>query len=70
MGSPIKLRVQKHREKLRAAGLRPVQLWLPNTSADAFKLRCERESASLRDDLSEADVQAWIAEVSETEGWD
>jgi hypothetical protein len=70
MGKPVKIRVQEHREKLRAAGLRPVQLWLPNTASASFKLRCERESASLRDDLSEADVLAWIAEVSETEGWE
>jgi hypothetical protein len=70
MGASVTLRVKKHREQLRAAGLRPVQLWLPDTSLAGFRLRCERESASLKDDPNEADLQDWIAEVTEAEGWE
>jgi hypothetical protein len=30
-------RVDKHRAKLKAAGLRPVQLWLPDTRKRGFR---------------------------------
>jgi hypothetical protein len=69
MGSAITQRVRKHREQLRAAGLRPVQIWLPDTSSDSFRMRCERESLSLANDPLETETLAWIAEVADTDGW-
>ncbi|MGO8756944.1 MAG: antitoxin MazE family protein [Terracidiphilus sp.] len=65
----VTVRVRKHREHLRAAGLRPVQLWLPDTSSESFRRKCERESLSLANDPHEAEVLAWIAEVADTDGW-
>ena len=67
--SSITIRVRKHRERLRAAGLRPVQLWLPDTSSESFRRKCERESLSLTNDPLEAEPLAWIAEVADTDGW-
>jgi hypothetical protein len=44
--APVNARVQKHRESLRAAGLRPVQIWVPDTRrpgfADECRLQCQR----------------------------
>jgi hypothetical protein len=67
--SSITIRVRKHREQLRAAGLRPVQLWLPDTSSESFRRKCERESLSLTNDPLEAETLAWIADVADTDGW-
>lgn len=36
-------RVRKHRESLRAAGLRPVQIWLPDTRQPGFDEECRRQ---------------------------
>jgi hypothetical protein len=36
-------RVQRRRAKLRAAGLRPVQLWVPDTRAPGFAKECRRQ---------------------------
>jgi hypothetical protein len=69
MGSAITQRVRKHREQLRSAGLRPVQLWLPDTSSESFRRKCERESLSLAGDPHEVEVLDWIAEVADTDGW-
>ena len=69
MGSAITQRVRKHREQLRAAGLRPVQLWLPDTTSESFRKKCERESLLLANDPHEAETLAWIAEVADTDGW-
>ena len=42
-------RVRKHRAALRAAGLRPVQIWVPDTRRRGFAAECRRQSLSLRD---------------------
>ena len=38
-------RVQKHRDALRAQGLRPVQVWVPDTRAEGFAEECARHVA-------------------------
>jgi hypothetical protein len=67
--SSVTIRVRKHREQLRAAGLRPVQFWLPDTSSESFRKKCERESLLLANDPLEAETLAWVAEVADTDGW-
>ncbi len=37
-------KVRAHRAKLRAQGLRPVQIWLPDTRSEAFKAEARRQS--------------------------
>jgi len=37
-------RVARRRAKLRAAGLRPVQLWVPDTTTPEFKKEAHRQS--------------------------
>lgn len=36
-------RVKKHRDALRAQGLRPVQIWVPDTRAEGFAEECARQ---------------------------
>jgi hypothetical protein len=69
MGAPVTERVRKHREQLRADGLKPVQLWIPDTRSESFRKKCERESLSLATDPHEDETLAWIAEVADTDGW-
>lgn len=38
-------RVAKHRESLRAQGLRPVQIWVPDTRAAGFAEECAHQTA-------------------------
>ena len=45
MSSNTALRVQKHRLALRDAGLRPIQIWVPNTQSPGFLEECCRQSA-------------------------
>ena len=37
-------RVQKRRETLRAQGLRPVQIWVPDTRQPGFAKECARQA--------------------------
>ena len=64
-------RVQRRRDKLRAAGLRPVQIWLPDTRAAGFAEECARQSRLVRDaetPAGPAEDAAW-SEASDTTGW-
>ena len=62
-------RVRKHRDQLRAAGFKPIQIWVPDTRSASFRQRCEQECLSLTSDPQETEVLAWIAEAAETSGW-
>jgi Protein of unknown function (DUF3018) len=62
-------RVQKHRQALRAAGLRPIQIWVPDTRRRGFAAECRRQSLSLRDDRRERDTLEWIHNAADQVDW-
>jgi hypothetical protein len=68
----VNIRVQKHREALRQAGLRPVQIWVPDTRPTEFALECERQVRILAA-ADQLDVQALDAlmheSLADVEGW-
>lgn len=41
-------RVARYRAKLREQGLRPVQLWVPDTTSAEFRARWRRSASRLR----------------------
>ena len=69
MNAKIAERVRRHRDGLRAAGLRPVQIWVPDTRRPGFAEECRRQSRSLRDDPHEREILDWIEAAAATEGW-
>ena len=69
MGTPVTARVQKRREALRMAGLRPVQIWVPDTRRPLFAEECHRQSAVLISDKHEREILEWAASGVDTEGW-
>ncbi|MBI1285796.1 MAG: DUF3018 family protein [Thiobacillus sp.] len=62
-------RVNKHRAALRAAGLRPVQIWVPDTRRPGFAEECRRQSLALTSDALEAETLDWLAAAADTTGW-
>jgi hypothetical protein len=69
MRSAVTERVRKHREQLRADGLKPLQIWIPDTRSESFRQKCERESLSLTSDPQEAEILDWISKVADTDEW-
>jgi hypothetical protein len=63
-------RVQKHRTALRAAGLRPVQIWVPDTRRAGFTEECRRQSLALRGDAHERETLDWLEAAADTDGWE
>ncbi len=69
MMQPIASRVQKHRDILRSHGLRPVQLWIPDSRRKGFVEECRRQSLSLTSDAHETETLDWIESASDYEEW-
>lgn len=61
MATSVRARVQRRREALRAAGLRPVQIWLPDTRRAGFAEECRRQSRLAAEaDFADRDVQSFM----------
>lgn len=63
-------RVRRHREQLRRAGLRPVQIWLPDTRRPGFAAECRRQSLLVANGPEESETLAWLDQVRDTNGWE
>ena len=61
---PSRVKVQEHRRRLRARGLRPIQIWAPDVRAPAFRLEAHRQSLAVAASGHARDDQAFIDEVS------
>ncbi|HWK62352.1 MAG TPA: antitoxin MazE family protein [Eoetvoesiella sp.] len=63
-------KVTRHRARLRASGMRPIQLWVPDTRASDYIDRIKRQCLALHNDPAERDVLAFTeAAADDTEGW-
>jgi hypothetical protein len=69
MTAATNLRVQKNRAQLRAAGLRPIQIWVPDTRQSSFAEECRRQSLLLKNDPLESEIKDWLDEVRDTKDW-
>ena len=69
MPHSISARVQKYRDSLRAAGLRPIQIWVPDTRKKGFQKECLLQSRLLKNDSQENEILEWISSVSDDKEW-
>lgn len=69
--TPINSRVQKHRDALRMTGLRPVQIWVPDTRRPNFAEECRRQCHLVAQaDMADADMQHLMdAALTDVDGW-
>ena len=62
--------VQRYRDRMKRAGLRLVQLWVPDTRAPGFAQECRRQSRiAAKDRRTEDEVMTWIDETRDTDSW-
>ncbi|GGA80104.1 antitoxin MazE [Brucella endophytica] len=70
MPSPSKTRssrvkVRAHRARLRAQGLRPIQIWVPDVRTPAFKAKAHRQSLAVAASAKADADQAFIDAISD-----
>lgn len=63
-------RVQKNRAKLRKAGMRPVQIWIPDTTSKKFIAECERQSLLIAQSDDIMLHHLMDEALSEVDGWE
>ena len=68
-------KVRLHRERLRSAGLRPIQFWVPDVHSAAFRAEAERQCKLLAQSEHAADDQAFVDSLNDwfddpRTGWD
>ena len=57
-------KVQAHRDRLRAQGLRPIQIWVPDTRSSRFVTQASRQSRLVASSRQAAEDQAFIDALS------
>ncbi|MCP3935316.1 MAG: antitoxin MazE family protein [Actinomycetia bacterium] len=62
--SGVKDRVREHRRRLRAQGLRPVQIWVPDVRSPEFEREAHRQAAAVAASDHAGDDQAFIDALS------
>ena len=69
--TPVNVRVQKHRDALRMAGLRPVQIWVPDTRRPDFVQECRRQCRLVvQADMAQTVMQQFMDEaLTDADGW-
>ena len=61
---PSHVKVREHRERLRAQGLRPIQIWVPDVRAASFRSQAHRQSLAVALSRHAQDDQAFIDAVA------
>ena len=71
MTSSVAARVRKRRDTLRRAGLRPVQIWVPDTRRPDFAAECRRQSQLAAEaDAVDSDLMSFLeAATAGADGW-
>ena len=63
----VRERVAAYRARLRDEGLRPVQIWVPDTRSEEFRAEARRQTEAIARSPHEPSEQAFIDAVSEPE---
>ncbi len=63
---PSRIKVSEHRARLRAQGLRPIQIWVPDVRAPSFKAEASRQSRVVAASRHADHDQAFVDAIS---GW-
>lgn len=64
-----KERVAKYRKRMIETGMRPIQIWVPDTRKPTFAEECRKQSMMLAGDRQEREILAFIEDMTDTGDW-
>ena len=62
-------RVRRHREKMKAAGLKPVTIWVPDVNAPGYREALARDIARINADEESTRVMEDMVELADFSEW-
>jgi hypothetical protein len=62
---PSTAKVRAHRARLRARGLRPIQIWVPDVRSPSFAAEAHRQSLAVAHSAWDDEDQAFVDAVSD-----
>ena len=63
---PPSQRMASYRQRMRAAGFRPVQIWVPDVNAPGFAEACRRQARAVaKSDRAGDEIMRFVASVYE-----
>ncbi|ACL56058.1 antitoxin MazE family protein [Methylobacterium nodulans] len=62
---PVRVKVREHRDRLRAQGLRPIQIWVPDVRAPSFREQAHRQSQAVAASAHAREDQAFIDAIAD-----
>jgi hypothetical protein len=62
--TPSRERVRQYRARLRAQGLRPIQIWVPDVRSPTFLAEAQRQSLVAANSPQAAEDQAFVDSIS------
>ena len=62
-------RVRRHREMMKAAGLKPVTIWVRDLNAPGYREALARDIARINDDLESTRVMEDMLELADFSDW-
>lgn len=69
MQTTTSARVNKHRDALRASGLRPIQIWVPDVRRAGFAEECKRQALAVAK-AEDTELMGFLdAALGDVEGW-
>lgn len=63
-----RLKVREYRERLRARGLRPIQIWVPDARSPAFRQEAHLQSLAVATSADAAEDQCFVDAMSQGTG--
>lgn len=70
MKSAAAMRVQKHRENLRKKGLKPLQIWVPDTHQQSFADTCRSQALLANQSHEEQRTLDFINKTADLRDWE
>lgn len=70
MGLNSTQKMRQYRERLKASGLRPIQLWVPDVRSQKIINEVRRQSVRVSSDSKEPGIMKFVESVMDNEGWE
>ncbi len=70
MGLSSAQKMRQYRDRLKASGLRPIQLWVPDIRSQKIIEEARNQSIRVSSDSQELHIMDFVESVMDHEGWE